>query len=107
MREVAYEATKEMDRTGKVRPAAEKIRAIRTPSAKPKAPPKYGTRRKHLEYLNAVIGQQLYGICIATESITELDHTVTRGEATHLMDDLSKQIRELNRIKTLLKERIK
>lgn len=47
----------------------------------------------------------LSGITGATDEITELDNSVTQEEAAQLLRDLSRQIRSLNQIKALLKER--
>jgi len=104
--DAARAAVEEMDRTGKVRPAAEKVRAARKPPEKPKAPPRHGSRTKHVQILRNIVNA-LEGLAIAADEITVLDSTVTDEEAVRLADDLSKEIRSLNRIKTLLKESTK
>ena len=77
------------------------------PDNRPPASPKYGPRRKHTQILHVVINEQLDGICLGLAEITTLDQSLTNEEAARLADDLSKQIRTLSRIKTLLKEHIK
>lgn len=79
---------------------------VRKPPEKPKAPPRYGSRTKHVQVVRNIV-TALEGLAVAADEITELDHTVTSEEAVHLMDDLFKATRSLNRIKTLLKERTK
>ena len=107
IRAIAEEAVKEMDKTGDVRPADDKIRAARKPSARPPAPPKYGgNRRKHLQVLEA-LAASLSGLAIAADEIKELDSSVTNEEASHLRADLLKSIKSLNQINNLLKERTK
>ncbi len=79
----------------------------RKPDKRPPAPPKYGgNRRKHAHQLEA-LATALSGAASAFEGVAVLDASVTKEEATRLTDDLSKQIRALNRINTLLKERTK
>ncbi len=63
-----------------------------------------GNRRKHLEQFDALTAA-LFGAVTAFDGVTELDQSVTKEEATRLTGDLSKQIRSLNRINSLLKER--
>lgn len=71
---------------------------------KPPTPTKYGNRKKHVAVIDS-IATAASGLAIAADEITSLDQSVTDGEAARLADDLSKSIRSLNRIKTLLKER--
>lgn len=73
---------------------------------RPPAPTKYGTRRKHLQVLDA-LAASLSGLAIAANEITQLDSSVTAEEATRLTGDLSTSIRSLQRINNLLKERTK
>jgi len=74
------------------------------PRPRPPRPPKYGPRRKHLQVLEAMT-TALAGMTMAADEITELDSSVTREEATRLVRDLSQQVRSLDRIRTLVKER--
>jgi len=74
---------------------------------RPQASPKYGSRRKHTELVDALI-ITLDGAAYAFAEIkqaTDFDNSVTKEEAVRLTDDLSKQIRVLNRINSLIKER--
>jgi hypothetical protein len=107
----------EMDRTGKITKPYEdwtgrKVNrrtdapTSRTPSPQPKAPPKYGHRRKHLEVLDS-IATALSGLAIAANEISSLDLTVTNEEATRLTGDFSTSIKALSRINNLLKEHTK
>jgi len=107
----------EMDKTGKVtkpyeiwkghkvnrRDAAETTRQA-TPQ--PKAPTKFGPRRRQLAVLDALTNA-LSGLIIAANEIETLDSTVTNEEATRLTGDLSTSITALRRINNLLKERTK
>lgn len=75
--------------------------------ARPPAPPKYGgNRRKHREQIDALV-IAISGGLTAFEDVraaADLDSTITSEEAARLADDLSLQIRSLNRIRNLLKE---
>lgn len=68
-------------------------------------PPRYGPRRKHRQVLEAVAAG-LSGTAMALDDITELDTTVTKGEAAQLVRDLSQQIRSIERIRALLMARV-
>lgn len=69
-------------------------------------PPKYGVRRGPAKVLERVT-TALSGLVIATEGISDLS-TLTDEQADRATADLSKAIRELNRIKNLItKERTK
>lgn len=70
----------------------------------PQPPRMGGGRRKHLQMLQAMT-TALAGIAGAAEEINGLDSSVTQEEAAQLVRDLSRQIRSLNQIKALLKER--
>lgn len=70
----------------------------------PQPPRMGGNRRKHLQILQAMT-TTLAGLAGAVDEVTELDSTVTKEEATQLLRDLSQQIRSLNQIRNLLKER--
>lgn len=76
--------------------------------AKAKKPPAQlpgsGNRRKHLAQIEAIV-TGLTGYAAAFDGVDALDASVTAEEAARLKDDLSKQIRALNRITQLLKER--
>lgn len=95
-----------------VNTAYTKVRQIRKEKPPVKAdnlaipqPVKYGgNRRKHLQVLQAMT-TTLSGLAGAVDEITELDNSVTKEEAAQLVRDLSQQIRSLNQIKALLKER--
>lgn len=100
--EVAKEAAREMDETGKVRPAYEKVRAAKNPAEKPARPPRFGgNRKRHLQVIES-IAASLSGLAIVADEITELDRTVTCEEATRLSGDLSKSIAALRRLNNLL-----
>jgi ParB-like chromosome segregation protein Spo0J len=100
--EVAKEAAREMDETGKVRPAYEKVRAAKAPGPKPPKPPRYGgNRKRHLQVIES-IAASLSGLAIVADEITELDQTVTCEEATRLSGDLSKSLAALRRLNNLL-----
>lgn len=115
VREIAKAAVREMDDTGKVTAAFNKVAEVtgRTPVGRkpkqkpverPPAPPKFGSRRKHIEMLDAVnVG--LSGYAEGLDEITELDASVTAEEAARIRGDLSKSIRSLSRINNLIKER--
>jgi hypothetical protein len=60
--------------------------------------------RKHREQLDALV-VAVDGACAAFEYVTELDKSIDAEEAARLRGDLSKQIRSLNRINQLIKER--
>lgn len=97
--------------SGKATPtsAYNRVREAREPKpapTRPPSPPRFGTRRKHRQVLEAMT-TALAGLTSAADEITELDNTVTKEEATHILRDLSQQIRSLNQIKALLKERIR
>jgi hypothetical protein len=84
-----------------------KARAGDVKPKRPKSPPKYGgNRRKHAKQLDAML-TGLSGYQIIADGITDsgLDSSITNGKAAHLTDGLSKALRSLNRINTLLKER--
>jgi len=107
----------EMDKTGRVtkpyetwkghkvnrRDAAETTRQA---TLQPKAPTKFGPRRRQLAVLDALTNA-LSGLIIAANEIETLDFTVTNEEATRLTGDLSTSITALRRINNLLKERTK
>jgi hypothetical protein len=90
------------------------VRKVRNTTAPPPSklampqPPRYGSgnRRKHLQVLQALTAT-LDGATHAADAITDLDGSVTQEEAAQLARDLSRQIQSLNRIKALLKERIR
>lgn len=104
--EVAKKAVEEMDKTGKVRPAEEKIREARKPPEKPKATPKYGgNRKRHLQVVES-INTSLSGLAFAADEITALDDTITSEEATRLSGDLSKSLASLRRLNALLSKEI-
>jgi hypothetical protein len=73
-----------------------------------KQPPKMGgNRRKHKEMVEALINT-IDGAAMAfaeIKSVDDLDQTIDAEEAARLRGDLSKQIRSINRINSLLKER--
>lgn len=82
---------------------SERPRTPRAGSAnRPDAPPRYGSRRKHREQIEALI-VALDGAAAAFIDVTELDQSIDAEEATRLMGDLSEQIRSLTRIINLLK----
>ena len=100
--EVAKEAARQMDATGRVRPAFEKVRAAKAPGQKPPKPPMYGgNRKRHLQVIES-IAASLSGLAIVADEITELDRTVTCEEATRLSGDLSKSLAALRRLNNLL-----
>jgi len=70
----------------------------------PPAPRSGGNKRKHLQQLDALVAS-LAGIAAAFDGVVDLDPSVTREEATRLTCDLSREIRSLNRINNLIKER--
>lgn len=72
---------------------------------RPPAPSRFGTRRKHVEQIEAAC-HSLSGLLIAFENVTTLDGSVTHEEAARLMGDLSAQLRAFRHLKQLLKERI-
>lgn len=72
---------------------------------KPARPPsEYGNRRRHAAQLDALV-VALDGATSAFHGVAHLDVSVNEEEATRLTGDLSKQIRSLNRILSLIKER--
>lgn len=75
----------------------------RASSPPPQRPTVYGTRRKHAAQLDALI-IAIDGATSAFDGINALDASVNEEEATRLTGDLSKQIRSLNRINSLIKE---
>lgn len=85
---------------------AQKVRrGTAEPPARPPAPPKFGGgRRKHLGQIEALIAT-LDGVVMAFDGVDGLDRSIDAGEAARLTGDLSRQIRSLNRINSLLKER--
>jgi hypothetical protein len=104
--EVAKEAAKEMDETGRVEPAYNKVRDARKPlNGKPKASPKHGPRRKHLHVIESIT-TALFGLATAAEEITALDGSVTSEEATRLSGDLSQSLASLRRLNSLLNKEI-
>ncbi|HLR96473.1 MAG TPA: ParB/RepB/Spo0J family partition protein [Jiangellaceae bacterium] len=119
VREVAKEALADLD-AGKASPrgAYERVREVRNgedarkrPRATesvptPPRPSKPGPRQKHRDVLERMT-TALSGLVIAADEITELDSSVTQEEAAQLLGDLSRQIRSLNQIRNLLKERTK
>lgn len=76
------------------------------PVVAPSRPSKPGPRQKHRDVIERMT-TALSGLVIAADEITELDASVTQEEAARLLRDLSRQIRSLNRIRNLLKERTK
>lgn len=86
---------------GRVREERRKASASKE---RPPAPPKFGARRRHREQIEALIAA-LEGAVTAFEDVTSLDQTVDAGEAARLTGGLTKQIRSLNRINSLIKER--
>jgi ParB family chromosome partitioning protein len=111
VQEIAKQAMAEMDRTGKVTPAYETVAAAVKPPVPPKAPLKKknpgrpGTRRNHLRILEVTAFEQLAGICMGLDQITELDSSVTAEEAARIRGDLLKALRSLKRINELLLNR--
>lgn len=76
-----------------------------TAPPKPARPPsEYGNRRRHAAQLDALV-VALDGATSAFHGVKHLDVSVNEEEATRLSGDLSKQIRSLNRILSLIKER--
>ena len=67
-------------------------------------PPKYGGNRpKHAQIIrNAVLSAS--GLCIAMDEIQTLDQSIDNEEAARLADDLSRILRSLKRIQSLLKK---
>lgn len=109
IRAVAQEAVKEMDATGKAWRPYKRVQEVLAPSppsplAIPQPARMGGNRRKHAQVLQAMT-TNLAGLTAATDEITELDNSVTKEEAAQLVRDLSRSIRSLNQIKSLLKER--
>ena len=67
-------------------------------------PPRYGGNRpKHAQIIrNAVLSAS--GLCIAMDEIQTLDQSIDNEEAARLADDLSRILRSLKRIQSLLKK---
>ncbi len=87
--------------------AEQQVKATKPAAARrPSAPPRFGPRRKHLHVIDAMTNN-LAGVVITAREITELDSTVTREEAARLKGDLSKQIKALRDLNSLLEERSK
>lgn len=79
-----------------------------TKPSRPKSPPKYGTRRKHLQVIDAiVVGLGGYQIIAGEIKDSGLDSSVDKEQATRLADGLTEAIAALSAIRTLLKERTK
>lgn len=107
--EIIRAANKQPEKVAEIHAAVKAGKPL--PAAKadnrPKAPPKYGgNRRKHLQVIEALVSN-VAALAIAAREITDLDHTVTAGEAARLTDDLSKEIKALTDLNKLLKERTK
>lgn len=81
----------------------QEAKARKSPVERISQPSSFGPRRSHLELIEALT-TVLEGALMAFDNAA-LDGTVTAEEATRLMGGLSKQIRSLNRINSLLKER--
>jgi hypothetical protein len=80
-------------------------KTVSAPNLTMPQPPKMGgNRRKHLEIIDALL-VMLAGAVMALDGVDTLDNSVTTEEATRLTGGLSKQIRSLNRINQLIKER--
>lgn len=87
--------------------AGKTITATKPEQNRPKSPPKYGgNRRKHLQIIETLTSN-VAALAVAAKEITELDATVTAEEAARLTDDLSKQIKALKDLNSLLQERSK
>lgn len=85
--------------------AQKERRGTAPPPERPPAPTRFGGgRRKHLGQIEALLAT-LEGVAIAFEGLDSLDRSIDAEEAARLTSDLSKQIRSLNRINSLLKER--
>ena len=114
VQEAAQEALKEMnDGQATITGAYNKVRKAR--GAKPgrlamPQPPRFGgNRKKHLAQIDSLV-VALSGANTAFDHIrqaSDLDASVTSEEAARLVGDLSREIQSLNRIKNLIKERIK
>ena len=76
-----------------------------TPSQRPKSPPKYGGNRRKLLAVIEAITNSIAGAVLALEGVDDLDASITAEEATRLTRDLSIQIKTLQRINNLIKER--
>ena len=95
--EVARAAVVEMDRSGKIRPAYEKVKAAQLPEA-PKPRPRSSLR---------VVESVLRGVAIAAEQIDTLDDSVTPEEAARLSGEATTAQASLRRINSLLAKRAK
>lgn len=95
------------DEKKKARDARRAAKASVSDGAAAPAAKRTGPRRKHAEQIDALVAT-LDGAVMAFSGIrrsTDFDKSVTKEEAVRLTDDLSRQIRVLNRINSLLKER--
>lgn len=89
-----------------VREARKQTQPAESKPATPKKGLNPRNRRKHHQVIDQ-IAISMSGLAIAADDITELDQSVTAEEAARLKDDLSKSIKSINKINTLLKERTK
>jgi len=115
VREVAQRAVAEMDASGKVSTAHNKVIQAKKSAgvlaangkpvlARPPAPPTHGPRRKHRDQIDALLNV-LRGATTAFDAVVLLDESIDAEEAIRLTDGLSEQIQILRRIKNLTKER--
>lgn len=99
----------EMDRTGKVKSAYERVKKIKgsgqNDAAQPSPLPKSGSRRKHVKTLEA-IALNLNGLLMVADEITVLDDSVTSEVAARLLEEYSKSLKSLRTIYKLIKERM-
>jgi len=106
----AIEARQMMDDTGKVMPAYEHMIGQRVSHTErtqlPKAPPKFGRRRKHHQVIEAVI-TAMQGVAMVAEDIKELDESITSDEAARFGTDLAAAWAGIRKLTPLLKERSK
>lgn len=112
VRQVAQQAVREMDETGKAWAPSEKVRDARTPEPVPHPRPKPTAGRPSTRHvlrvaaLNTIVTKVSgYHEAITKESV--VDPALTREEAIRLTDDLSKSIAALQRLNRLIKERTK
>lgn len=80
--------------------------SLPAPKADGRRQGKYGPRSKHLPVLDRLTAS-LDGLVMAATGITALDSSVTAEEADRLTVDLSRQIKALQDLNKLLKERTK
>lgn len=103
VKEIARQAMTDMDNTGVIQPAYDKVRAARDPQPKPPRTVSAVKQRKALTNAD----HTLSGIAMGLDQITDagLSEEITSDEAARWVDGLVKSRRSIERLINLLRER--